>query len=79
MKLDIPIDDDALKEKGIPADGRYFAEMIVSNLYHLGVLSSKEACDALHTNRRQFEELLPKFDLAIMPDTAEDIENEINQ
>ena len=47
-------------------------------LYQAGDLSSKEACEALGISRREFEEMLPRFRVSIMPDDDESIAAELN-
>ena len=48
-------------------------------LYNQGILSSREACEMIGINRYQFEELLPKYGMAILVDNDRNIENELNQ
>lgn len=51
-----------------PREGRYYKEALIAMLYQAGDLSSKEACEALGISRREFEEMLPRFRVSIMPD-----------
>ncbi len=57
---------------------RYYREALVAMLYQAGDLSSREACDALDISRRAFEELLPRFRVAVMPDDDESIAAELD-
>jgi predicted HTH domain antitoxin len=60
-------------------DERYLRQFLVACLYNTGKLSAKEACEIISITRREFEALLPRFGLAIFPDTQKDIENELRQ
>lgn len=59
-------------------DGDYFKKMLIANLYHLGRLSEKEAREILEISRRQFEDLLPQFEFAILGDSPDNIKFELN-
>lgn len=59
-------------------EARYYREALVAMLYQAGDLSSKESCEALGISRREFEELLPRFRVSIMPDDDETIAEELN-
>lgn len=72
ITLDIP-DSARSRHRG----GRYFKEALVAMLYQAGDLSSKEACEALRISRREFEEMLPRFRVSIMPDDNESIAAEL--
>lgn len=56
---------------------RYLQEALVAILYNSGKLSEKEACTILGQNRRQFEDLLPKFGFSILSDSDDDIAIEL--
>lgn len=73
ITLDLP---DTVASGG--ADRRYFQKALVAMLYQTGDLSSKEACDVLGLERREFEEMLPRFGVAIMPDDDENIQAELS-
>lgn len=69
----------------IPASARskhrerqYYKEALVAMLYQAGDLSSKEACEVLGIARREFEEMLPRFRVSIMPDDNESIAAELD-
>ncbi len=57
---------------------RYLREMLISNLYHIGKLSEKEAREILGQSRREFEELLPKFGFSILGDSEDNIARELD-
>lgn len=57
---------------------QYYREALVAMLYQAGDLSSKEACEVLGISRREFEEMLPRFRVSIMPDDDESIAAELN-
>lgn len=59
-------------------NGSYLKEMLITNLYHLGKLSEKEAREVLEKTRRGFEELLPKFGFSILGDSDANIAIELN-
>lgn len=59
-------------------NGTYLKELLITNLYHLGKLSEKEAREILGKTRREFEELLPKFGFSILGDSEENIAIELN-
>lgn len=59
-------------------EAQYYREALVAMLYQAGDLSSKEACEALGITRREFEEMLPRFRVSIMPDDDESIATELN-
>jgi hypothetical protein len=59
-------------------DRRFFEEALVATLYSVGKLSAREACETLDLNRRAFEELLPHFGFAVMPDDEATIDLELN-
>ena len=59
-------------------NGAYLKEMLMANLYHLGMLSEKEAREMLGMSRREFEEILPKFGFSILSDSQENIAIELN-
>ena len=73
ITLDIP-DSASPRNRG----DRYYREALVAMLYQAGDLSSKEACKALGISRREFEEMLPRFRVSIMPDDDENIATELN-
>ena len=73
IELDIP----GLKERSISEE--HVREMLVVHLYREGIVSSLHACELLRKRRREFEELLERYGIAPMPDTDEDIENELSQ
>ena len=75
MKISIDIPDSIAAAK---ADQRYFQEAFVAMLYKTGDLSSKEACEILAVSRRQFEEMLPRFGVSILPDDRESVAIELN-
>ncbi len=52
-------------------------EGLIALLYSTGLLSSFEACQILQLDRREFEELLPRFGLSILADTPENIAIEL--
>jgi len=51
---------------------------IVATLYSMGKLSGREARETLGMIRRAFEEMLPRFGLSILVDTAQNLETELN-
>jgi len=57
----------------------YLKRMLVASLYHLGKISSKEACDIIGINRREFEKLLPEYGFTIFPDSQKHIDIELSQ
>lgn len=62
--------------KGI--DDQYLRELLVVSLYNVGKISAKEAGQILSLNRREFEELLPRFGFSILNDSEDNIEIELN-
>ncbi len=56
----------------------YIKEALAATLYHHGDISEKEACSILGKNRRELEEILPRFGFSILSDTQENIEVERN-
>lgn len=73
ITLDIPTSARA-QDRGT----RYYREALVAMLYQAGDLSSKEACEVLDISRREFEDMLPRFRVSIMPDDDETIAAELN-
>ena len=59
-------------------DAQYYQKALVAMLYQTGDLSSKEACDVLGLERREFEEMLPHFDVSMMPGDDESIQAELS-
>ena len=70
ITLDIP--------KSARSGHREHREALVAMLYQAGDLSSKEACEALDISRREFEEMLPRFRVSIMPDDDASIAAELH-
>ncbi len=56
----------------------FLKEMLIANLYHIGILSGKEAREILGKSRREFEDCLPKFGFSILNDSQENIDLELN-
>ena len=75
MEITLGIPDSACSRK---RENQYYREALVAMLYQAGDLSSKEACEALGISRREFEEMLPRFRVSIMPDDDESIAAELN-
>lgn len=73
LSIDLP---DIKPLKGV--DDRYLRELLVASLYNVGKISAKEAGQILSINRREFEELLPRFGFSILNDSEENIEIELN-
>ena len=73
ITLDIP-DSARFRQR----ENQYYREALVAMLYQAGDLSSKEACEALGVSRREFEEMLPRFRVSIMPDDDESIAAELD-
>ncbi|MBF0507793.1 MAG: hypothetical protein HQK57_02575 [Deltaproteobacteria bacterium] len=72
--IDLPIDMDEL---GLTSG--FIQELVIATLFHIGTLTSKQACDLLGKARREFEEdVLPKFGYTIMGDGPENTEIELN-
>jgi hypothetical protein len=62
----------------IPAvDERYLKEALVATLYHAGKLSGLQAREALGMTRRAFEEMLPRLNLSVLVDSAENLAVEL--
>jgi hypothetical protein len=59
-------------------DHDYLKNVLVATLYHLGKLSEHEACVALGSTRRTFEELLPRFGFAVLADDQATIDVELH-
>ena len=75
MEITLDIPDSA---RSGPREERYYKEALVAMLYQAGDLSSKESCEALDISRREFEEMLPRFSVSIMPDDDESIAAELD-
>lgn len=75
MHISVDLPDSATSPQASPA---YYKQALVAVLYQTGDLSSKEACDALGMPRRVFEEMLPRFGVAVMPDDDESIATELS-
>ena len=54
----------------------YFEQAMAAMLYHVGSISEKEACGMMKISRRMLEDLLPKFGIAVMSDSPQQIEIE---
>jgi len=75
MKIDIP----HLEEQAPDINPEYLKELVVSNLYRLGTLSSSQSCEILNIRRRDFEETLTSFGISTMPGDKHSIDIELNQ
>ena len=75
MKITIDLPD---SENISKIDPLYLKEALAATLYHHGDISEKEACAILGKNRREFEEILPRFGFSVLSDTQENIEVERN-
>lgn len=75
MKIAIDIPDTLASH---PTGQRYFEEALVAILYQTGDLSSKEGCVILQMPRREFEEMLSRFVVSILPDDDLSIALELN-
>ncbi|MBI4384240.1 MAG: UPF0175 family protein [Nitrospinae bacterium] len=75
MKITIDLPDTENLSKIGPS---YLKEALTATLYHHGDISEKEACLILEKNRREFEELLPRFGFSVLSDNQENIEVERN-
>lgn len=75
MKVEIDLPDTA-PLAGV--DARFLQEGLVALLYEKGVLSEREACDALGIGRRAFEELLLRFGFVVLSDDPSSIDTELN-
>lgn len=73
LTLDIP-DSARCRQR----EKQYYREALVAMLSQAGDLSSKEACEALDVSRREFEDMLPRVRVSIMPDDDESIAAELN-
>lgn len=58
-------------------DARYAKEALVATLYSTGKLSGHEARQILGMTRRTFEEMLPRYGVSILVDSAENVETEL--
>ncbi|NER94024.1 MAG: hypothetical protein F6J86_09320 [Symploca sp. SIO1B1] len=62
----------------VDIDQRYLMEALVAMLYFRGKLSGNQACQTLNINRRDFEEMLPRYGLSILVDSQENLNIELS-
>jgi hypothetical protein len=60
-------------------DERFVREALFAALYNAGKLSAREAREALGMTRRAFEEMLPRYNLSVLADTAENLAIELRR
>lgn len=75
MKIAVDLPDTVVSAR---ANQQYFKEALVAMLDQTGDLSSREGCEALGMARREFEDMLARFGVSIMPDDDETIAAELN-
>ncbi|NEP57627.1 MAG: hypothetical protein F6K31_11485 [Symploca sp. SIO2G7] len=61
----------------VDIDQRYLMEALVAMLYFRGKLSEHQACQTLNINRRDFEEMLPRYGLSILVDSQKNLDIEL--
>ena len=74
MRIAIDLPDVAAIQK---TNQQYFKEALVAMLYQVGDVSSKEGSAMLNMPRREFEEMLARFEVSIMPDDDQSIAIEL--
>ena len=55
----------------------YLRNALIATLYNAGNISEKEACSTLGKTRREFEDMLPLYGLAVLGNRNAEIENEL--